>query len=426
MQDIKIAIIGLGYVGLPLARLFATKYSVVGFDINENRINELNSGLDATLEVENDVLKKVLKTSANDTIGLFCSNNLEDIKDCNYFVVTVPTPVDKNNRPDLTPLYKSSETVGQVLKKGDIVIYESTVYPGVTEEECIPVLEKVSGLTFNKDFYAGYSPERINPGDKKHTVEKILKVTAGSTPEIGKKVDALYASVITAGTHLVPTIKVAEAAKVIENSQRDINIAFVNELAKIFNLMDIDTNDVLEAAGTKWNFLPFKPGLVGGHCIGVDPYYLAQRAQEFGYHPEIILAGRRLNDSMGQYVSSEVIKLMVQHDIRIKEANVLVLGITFKENCPDVRNTRAVDVIENLKSYGTNVTVFDPWANPEEVNHEYNLDTTTKLPNKKFDAVVLTVAHKEFLDIDLQELLVPNGVLYDVKGILGEEVHGRL
>lgn len=426
MQDIKIAIIGLGYVGLPLARLFATKYSVVGFDINQNRINELNSGLDATLEVENDVLKKVLKTLANDTIGLFCSNNLEDIKDCNYFVVTVPTPVDKNNRPDLTPLYKSSETVGQVLKKGDIVIYESTVYPGVTEEECIPVLEKVSGLTFNKDFYAGYSPERINPGDKKHTVEKILKVTAGSTPEIGKKVDALYASVITAGTHLAPTIKVAEAAKVIENSQRDINIAFVNELAKIFNLMDIDTNDVLEAAGTKWNFLPFKPGLVGGHCIGVDPYYLAQRAQEFGYHPEIILAGRRLNDSMGQYVSSEVIKLMVQHDIRIKEANVLVLGITFKENCPDVRNTRAVDVIENLKSYGTNVTVFDPWANPEEVNHEYNLDTTTKLPNKKFDAVVLTVAHKEFLDIDLQELLVPNGVLYDVKGILGEEVHGRL
>ncbi|WP_299252410.1 nucleotide sugar dehydrogenase [uncultured Aquimarina sp.] len=426
MQNVKIAIIGLGYVGLPLARLFATKFPVIGFDINQNRINELRSGTDTTLEVEDEVLQSVLKNNTQMDQGLYCSADLEDIKDCNYYVVTVPTPVDKNNRPDLTPLYKSSETVGKVLEKGDIVIYESTVYPGVTEEECIPVLEKISGLKFNEDFYAGYSPERINPGDKLHTVEKILKVTAGSTPEIGKKVDALYASVITAGTHLAPTIKVAEAAKVIENSQRDINIAFVNELAKIFNLMDIDTNEVLKAAGTKWNFLPFKPGLVGGHCIGVDPYYLAQRAQEFGYHPEIILAGRRLNDSMGQYVASEVIKLMVNHDIKIKGANILVLGITFKENCPDVRNTKAVDVISNLKDFGTDITIYDPWANPSEVRHEYGLETVTALPNSKFDAVVLTVAHKEYLDINLKSLLKPNGVLYDVKGILEEKVDGRL
>ncbi len=423
----KIAVVGLGYVGLPLARLFATKYPVIGFDINQSRVEELSSGTDSTLEVEDELLQSVLKDSPSiEGKGLFCSSNLEDIKDCNYYVITVPTPVDKNNRPDLTPLYKSSETVAKVLKKGDIVIYESTVYPGVTEEECIPVLEKFSGLKFNEDFFAGYSPERINPGDKKHTVEKILKVTSGSTPEIGKKVDDLYNSVIGAGTHLAPTIKVAEAAKVIENSQRDINIAFVNELAKIFNLMDIDTNDVLEAAGTKWNFLPFKPGLVGGHCIGVDPYYLAQRAQEFGYHPEIILAGRRLNDSMGQYVASEVIKLMVKHDIHIKGANVLVLGITFKENCPDVRNTRAVDVINQLKDFGTNVTVFDPWASPEEVKHEYNLETINQLPTEKYDAVVLTVAHKEFLDVDINSLLESNGVLYDVKGILTENVHGRL
>lgn len=426
MKDIKIAVIGLGYVGLPLARLFATKFPVIGFDINQSRIKELRSGTDTTLEVEDDVLQNVLVDTPNMEIGLFCSADLKDIEDCNYYVVTVPTPVDKNNRPDLTPLYKSSETVAQVLKQGDIVIYESTVYPGVTEEECVPVLEKISGLTFNKDFYAGYSPERINPGDKLHTVEKILKVTAGSTPEIGKKVDALYNSVIEAGTHLAPTIKVAEAAKVIENSQRDINIAFVNELAKIFNLMDIDTHAVLEAAGTKWNFLPFKPGLVGGHCIGVDPYYLAQRAQEFGYHPEIILAGRRLNDSMGQYVASEIIKLMVNHDVRIKGANILVLGITFKENCPDVRNTRAVDVISNLESFGTKVTIYDPWASPEEVKHEYNLVTTTELPNKTYDAVVLTVAHKEFKELDLTSLLNKNGVLYDVKGILEGEVHGRL
>lgn len=428
MNTSKIAIIGLGYVGLPLARLFATKYPVIGFDINQSRIAELQSGTDSTLEVEDAVLQSVLsQTPEIKDTGLYCSNNLDDIKDCTIYVVTVPTPVDKNNRPDLTPLYKSSETVAKVLKKGDIVIYESTVYPGVTEEECIPVLEKHSGLKFNVDFFAGYSPERINPGDKEHTVEKILKVTAGSTPEIGIKVDNLYKSVITAGTHLAPTIKVAEAAKVIENSQRDINIAFVNELAKIFNLMDIDTHAVLEAAGTKWNFLPFKPGLVGGHCIGVDPYYLAQRAQEFGYHPEIILAGRRLNDSMGGYVAAEVIKLMLKADIKVKNANILVLGVTFKENCPDVRNTRAVDVIQQLESYSANVTIYDPWANPEEVAHEYSLETTTALPNKKYDAVVLTVAHKEFLTLDLQSLLQPNGILYDVKGILDpKKVNGRL
>ena len=331
---------------------------------------------------------------------------------------TVPTPVDKNNRPVLTPLYKSSETVGKVLKKGDIVIYESTVYPGVTEEECIPVLEKVSGLTFNVDFFAGYSPERINPGDKEHTVEKILKVTSGSTPEIGKIVDDLYKSVITAGTHLAPTIKVAEAAKVIENSQRDINIAFVNELAKIFNLMNIDTHEVLKAAGTKWNFLPFKPGLVGGHCIGVDPYYLAQKAQEFGYHPEIILAGRRLNDSMGQYVAEQVIKTMIKKDINVNGAEILMLGITFKENCPDVRNTKIVDVIKALEDFGVKVTTFDPWANPEEVHHEYSIWSTNEVPNAKFDAIVLGVAHKEFLDIDFSFLRKENAILYDVKGVL--------
>ncbi|GAA3607297.1 nucleotide sugar dehydrogenase [Flavivirga amylovorans] len=427
MKDIKIAVIGLGYVGLPLARLFATKYDVVGFDINKKRIDELLQGNDSTLEVDTKTLQSVLKKDSDNDIGLFCSSNIEDIKDCNYYVITVPTPIDKNNRPDLTPLYKSSETVAQILKKGDIVIYESTVYPGVTEDECVPVLEKVSGLKFNEDFYAGYSPERINPGDKLHTVDKILKVTAGSTLEIGKKVDDLYASVITAGTHLAPTIKVAEAAKVIENSQRDINIAFVNELAKIFNLMNIDTHSVLEAAGTKWNFLPFKPGLVGGHCIGVDPYYLAQKAQEVGYHPEIILAGRRVNDSMGQYVASEVIKLMVQNDIRIKGAKILALGVTFKENCPDVRNTKAVDVINQLKSYGTEVTIYDPWASPEEVKHEYDLQTVKQLPEGTFDAVVLTVAHSEFLEDNLESLLNENGVLYDVKGILKRHnVNGRL
>ncbi|PQJ21109.1 nucleotide sugar dehydrogenase [Tenacibaculum sp. SG-28] len=422
MKQPKIAVIGLGYVGLPLARLFATKYSTVGFDINEERVGELMSGTDSTLEVENEVLQSVLIQESSNDVGLFCSTSLQDLKDCNYYIVTVPTPVDKNNRPILTPLVRASETVGKVLKKGDIVVYESTVYPGATEEECIPVLERVSGLRFNQDFYAGYSPERINPGDKEHTVEKILKVTSGSTPEIGKKVDDLYKSVITAGTHLAPTIKVAEAAKVIENSQRDINIAFVNELAKIFGLMDINTHDVLEAAGTKWNFLPFKPGLVGGHCIGVDPYYLAQKAQEYGYHPEIILAGRRLNDSMGEYVASEVVKLMIKEDIRIKGADVLVLGITFKENCPDVRNTRAVDVVNSLIDYGTKVTIYDPWANEDEVMHEYKLKSTKKLPNQKYDAIVLTVAHNEFRELDFSKLKSEKSIIFDVKNILPTNV----
>ncbi|TDP59181.1 nucleotide sugar dehydrogenase [Flavobacterium dankookense] len=425
-MNIKIAIIGLGYVGLPLARLFATKYPVVGFDINQKRISELNAGTDSTLEVDEDVLKQVLVTSSSNENGLFCSNQMDDIKDCNYYIVTVPTPVDKNNRPDLTPLYKSSETVGKVLKKGDIVIYESTVYPGVTEEECIPVLEKISGLKFNVDFFAGYSPERINPGDKEHTVEKILKVTSGSTPEIGQKVNDLYKSVIIAGTHLAPSIKVAEAAKVIENSQRDINIAFVNELAKIFNLLEIDTHAVLEAAGTKWNFLPFKPGLVGGHCIGVDPYYLAQKAQEKGYHPEIILAGRRLNDSMGEYVASQVVKLMIKKGVTINGAKLLMLGITFKENCPDVRNTKIVDVVHALADYGIQVTIFDPWAKPAEVEHEYQLKTTNDLPTETFDAIVLGVAHNEFTAIDLSKLKKENGVLFDVKGVLKDKADGRL
>ncbi len=423
----KIAVIGLGYVGLPLARLFATKYPVIGFDINQSRVGELNSGIDNTLEVSETLLKSVLLSEPNSgKNGLYCSTNLDDIKDCNYFVVTVPTPVDKNNRPDLTPLYKSSETVAKVLKKGDIVIYESTVYPGVTEDECVPVLEKISGLKFNVDFFAGYSPERINPGDKEHTVEKILKVTAGSTPEIGVKVNELYRSVIVAGTHLAPTIKVAEAAKVIENSQRDINIAFVNELSKIFNLLGIDTHAVLEAAGTKWNFLPFKPGLVGGHCIGVDPYYLAQKAQEVGYHPEIILAGRRLNDSMGEYVASQVVKLMIKKGVVVNGAALLMLGITFKENCPDVRNTKIIDVVAALKDYGINVTIYDPWANPSEVKHEYNLITTTDLPNTTFDTVVLGVAHNEFAALNYNNLMNENSVLYDVKGILGSKADGKL
>lgn len=416
--DKKIAIIGLGYVGLPLARLFATKYPVIGFDINQNRIAELQSGTDSTLEVEDDILKAVLQNGPKMEKGLYCTSNLDDISDCNYYIVTVPTPVDGTNRPILTPLYKASETVGKVLKKNDTVIYESTVYPGVTEDECVPVLEKISGLTYNKDFYVGYSPERINPGDKEHTVEKILKVTSGSTPEVGKEVDSLYASVIAAGTHLAPTIKVAEAAKVIENSQRDINIAFVNELAKIFNLMDIDTHDVLKAAGTKWNFLPFRPGLVGGHCIGVDPYYLAQKAQEYGYHPEIILAGRRMNDGMGKYVASEVVKLMVQNDIKVKGSKILVLGITFKENCPDVRNTKAVDVIKSLIEYGADIVVYDPWANPKEVYHEYQLEISTEMPNDLYDAVVLTVAHHKFIEQDIASFKKSTGIIYDVKGVL--------
>ncbi len=422
----KIAVIGLGYVGLPLARLFATKYAVVGFDINQKRIDELNTGVDTTLEISNELLQSVLKTQDSTTNGLFCSNNIDDLRTCNYYIITVPTPVDKNNRPDLNPLYKSSETVGKVLKKGDIVIYESTVYPGVTEDECVPVLEKISGLKFNTDFFAGYSPERINPGDKEHTVEKILKVTAGSTPEIGLKVDDLYKSVIVAGTFLASSIKVAEAAKVIENSQRDINIAFVNELAKIFNILGINTHDVLAAAGTKWNFLPFKPGLVGGHCIGVDPYYLAQKAQEMGYHPEIILAGRRLNDSMGEYVANKVVKLMIKKGIAINGAKLLMLGITFKENCPDVRNTKIVDVIAALQDYGIAVEVYDPWANPIDVLEHYHIKCSSSLPTNKYDAIVLGVSHQEFSNIDFNTLKSNNSVLYDVKGILGNIADGKL
>jgi UDP-N-acetyl-D-galactosamine dehydrogenase len=425
-MSIKIAIIGLGYVGLPLARLFATKYPVVGFDINQKRIEELNQGLDTTLEVDETLLKSVLTDQPLTKNGLYCSSHLEDIAACNYYIVTVPTPVDRNNRPDLRPLYKSSKTVGKVLKKGDVVIYESTVYPGVTEDECVPVLEQISGLQFNVDFFAGYSPERINPGDKEHTVDKILKVTAGSTPEIGIKVNELYKSIITAGTHLAPTIKVAEAAKVIENSQRDINIAFVNELAKIFNILNIDTQAVLEAAGTKWNFLPFKPGLVGGHCIGVDPYYLAQKAQEAGYHPEIILAGRRLNDSMGEYVASQVVKLMIKKGITINQAKVLMLGITFKENCPDVRNTKIVDVINALTDYGIAVSIYDPWASPAEVKHEYNLTLSNELSNEQFDGIVLGVAHKEFLALDFDRLKKEHAIVYDVKGILHSVADGKL
>jgi len=424
--DIKIAVIGLGYVGLPLARLFATQYSVTGFDINQSRVEALKLGNDSTLEIDSATLRGVLLDAPSDAIGLYCTSTLAEIADCNYYIVTVPTPVDKNNRPDLTPLYKSSETVGKVLKKGDIVIYESTVYPGVTEEECVPVLERISGLQFNVDFFAGYSPERINPGDKEHTVDKILKVTSGSTPEIGQKVNQLYQSVITAGTYLAPSIKVAEAAKVIENSQRDINIAFVNELAKIFNILEIDTHSVLEAAGTKWNFLPFKPGLVGGHCIGVDPYYLAQKAQEKGYHPEIILAGRRLNDSMGDYVASQVVKLMIKSGITINGAQLLMLGITFKENCPDVRNTKIVDVIAALEDYGITVSLYDPWANPAEVLHEYGLNASNACPAAIFDAIVLGVAHQEFLELDFNAIRSENSIVYDVKGVLGDWADGRL
>ena len=417
-KKVTVGIIGLGYVGLPLARLFATKYAVVGFDVNQTRIRELRQGEDTTQEVSKALLESVYLSENTNEVGLFYSSESQDLKDCTHFIVTVPTPVDKNNRPVLTPLITASETVGGVMKKGAIVVYESTVYPGATEEDCVPVLENVSGLRFNEDFFVGYSPERINPGDKKHTVDNILKITSGSTKEVGEEVDALYASVISAGTHLAPTIKVAEAAKVIENSQRDINIAFVNELAKIFNLMDINTKDVLTAAQTKWNFLPFQPGLVGGHCIGVDPYYLAQKAQEFGYHPEIILAGRRVNDGMGQYVASQVAKLMIQRSIEVKGAAVLVLGITFKENCPDVRNTKAVDLVHELEDYGANVTIFDPHANPKEVNIEYNLHSSKVVPAEKFDAIVLAVAHEEFQQLPLENIKKEKSIVYDVKNFL--------
>lgn len=445
MNQTKIAVIGLGYVGLPLAVEFAKKYPVVGFDIKQERISELNNGHDSTLEVEDNNLRSVLLTlngassplAKGDSrgIGLSLTTNPDDLAGCSCYIITVPTPTDKNNRPVLTPLLKASETVGKVLKKGDIVIYESTVYPGATEEDCVPVLEQFSGLTYNIDFFAGYSPERINPGDKEHTVTKIKKVTSGSTPEVALRVDKLYQSVIVAGTHMAPSIKVAEAAKVIENSQRDINIAFVNELAKIFSRMGIDTTEVLQAAQTKWNFLPFTPGLVGGHCIGVDPYYLAQKAQEVGYNPEIILAGRRTNDGMGAWVASQIVKLLIHKGHSVKNSKVLVLGITFKENCPDIRNTKAIDVINELKTYGCNVEVHDPWADPQEVNQEYGIQllsgNTGNSPlgkNGSYDAIVLAVAHNEFKNIDLEKLRNGhNAVIYDIKGIWPKEkVDGRL
>jgi UDP-N-acetyl-D-galactosamine dehydrogenase len=427
MKHTKIAIIGLGYVGLPLAVEFAKKYQTIGFDINTTRIEQLRDHTDVTLETSSKDLRAVNTKSFKELInannGLWLTNNIDEIKDSNFYIVTVPTPVDKNNKPDLTPLYKASETVGNILKKGDIVVYESTVFPGATEEECVPILEKVSGLKFNQDFFVGYSPERINPGDKERTLTKILKVTSGSTPEIGQKVDAIYKSIITAGTHLAPSIKVAEAAKVIENSQRDINIAFVNELSKIFKLMDIDTNEVLEAAGTKWNFLPFKPGLVGGHCIGVDPYYLAQKAIKLGYNPEIILAGRRLNDSMGAFVAQETVKLMLEKDIPVKDANALVLGITFKENCPDIRNSRAIDVINELKSFKLNVDVYDPWATISGVKHEYDIDLISDFKDitKKYQTIVIVVAHEEFKKLNINSVAAKNFVLYDVKAMLPKE-----
>ena len=422
MNNIKVAVIGLGYVGLPLARLFSTKYPTVGFDLNESRVKELMSGHDSTLEVADDLLQEAINKH-----GLLCSSKLEDLKSCNFYVIAVPTPVDENHNPDLTPLYGASTTIGKVISKGDIVVYESTVYPGVTEDECIPVVEKVSGLKYNVDFYAGYSPERINPGDKVHTVENIMKVTSGSTTEIGKIINEVYSSVIKAGTHLAPTIKVAEAAKVIENSQRDINIAFVNELSKIFNKLGIDTSDVLEAAGTKWNFLPFKPGLVGGHCIGVDPYYLAQCAQRHGYNPEIILAGRRMNDGMGEYVASQVIKLMLKKGIQVLESNVLILGFTFKENCPDVRNTKVIDIVTALNDYNVNVTIYDPWANPVIAKREYGVEVVNTLPLTKFDGAILAVAHKEFSVLDINNLVADNSVIFDVKGVLdNSKIDGRL
>ena len=421
MENIKICVIGLGYVGLPLARLFSTKYETIGFDMNQARVDALMAGHDATLEVSDELLQGAIRN------GFRCTTDIEEIRSCNFYVVAVPTPVDRDNRPDLSPLYGASTTVGKVISKGDIVVYESTVYPGVTEDECIPVVEKVSGLKFNVDFFAGYSPERINLGDKLNTVEKIKKVTSGSTPEIGKIVNEVYSSVITAGTHLAPSIKVAEAAKVIENSQRDINIAFVNELSKIFTRMGIDTQDVLEAASTKWNFLPFKPGLVGGHCIGVDPYYLAQCAQRFGYNPEIILAGRRMNDGMGEYVANQVVKLMLKKGIQVLDANIVILGFTFKENCPDVRNTKVVDIYRSLKEYNVNITVYDPWANPAVAKHEYGIDITNELPAGTYDAAILAVAHEKFRGLDVESLLNDRHIIYDVKGFLNRtQIDGRL
>lgn len=422
MKQTKICVIGLGYVGLPLARLFSTKYETIGFDMNQKRVDALMQGHDATLEVADNLLQEAINKH-----GFKCTTSLEDIKDCNFYIVAVPTPVDADNHPDLTPLYGASTTVGKVISKGDVVVYESTVYPGVTEDECIPVVEKVSGLKMNVDFYAGYSPERINPGDKQHTVENIKKVTSGSTPEIGMYINDIYSSVIKAGTHLAPSIKVAEAAKVIENSQRDINIAFVNELSKIFAKMGIDTLDVLEAAGTKWNFLPFRPGLVGGHCIGVDPYYLAQCAQRYGYNPEIILAGRRMNDSMGEYVATETIKLMLKKGIQVLGSRLLILGFTFKENCPDVRNTKVIDIYHALKEYNIDIVVYDPWASPAIAKREYGIDIVNDLPTEKFDAAIAAVAHKKFEDLDVLSLLKDKHVIFDVKCTLDRKlVDGRL
>ena len=419
----KIAVIGLGYVGLPLAAEFAKKYYTVGFDINSKRVIEISKAQDSTMELSDIDLSSVL-VSEEKTKGLFVTENINDLRKSNYYIITVPTPIDKNNKPDLTPLYNASQTIGKVLKKGDVVVYESTVYPGATEDECVPVLEKFSGLKYNIDFFCGYSPERINPGDKEHTVSKIKKVTSGSTPEIAKKVDELYRSIIEAGTHLAPSIKVAEAAKVIENSQRDINIAFINELSKIFNKIGINTKDVLDAAGTKWNFLNFKPGLVGGHCIGVDPYYLAQKAQELGYHPEIILAGRRLNDSMGEYVAMEVIRLMIKKDLRVKGANFLVMGVTFKENCPDIRNSKVLDIISTLKSVETNITILDPHANSEEVKRAIGIASINAIQDNEinFDAIIHAVAHQSFNIIDLSKLKKDIAVIYDVKGELPRNI----
>ena len=422
LNNPKIAVIGLGYVGLPLAVEFGKKFPTVGFDINTHRVKELKEGHDHTLEVAdenlNNVLAKDLLTVESNGKGLYCTTALCDLEDFNFYIVTVPTPTDKNKRPVLTPLIKASESIGKLLNKGDFVVYESTVYPGVTEDECVPVLERISGLKMNKDFYVGYSPERINPGDKERTVTKILKVTSGSTPKAAEVIDNLYKKIITAGTHIAPSIKVAEAAKVIENSQRDINIAFVNELAKIFNMLDIDTHAILEAAGTKWNFLPFKPGLVGGHCIGVDPYYLAQKAQEAGYHPEIILSGRRLNDGMGRYVAGEVIKLMMKRSLPVLGSDVLLLGITFKENCPDIRNTKTIDVYEELKSYNVNVDIYDPIADGNDVIDNYGITLKKDLTRAKYHGIVLCVAHEQFKSFEFPEILHPNGVVYDVKGVL--------
>ena len=427
MKDTKICVIGLGYVGLPLARLFSTKFETIGFDMNQARVDALMTGHDATLEVSDDLLQDAIKNH-----GFRCTTNLAEIKKCNFYVVAVPTPVDEDNRPDLRPLWGASETVGKVISKGDVVVYESTVYPGVTEEECLPVVERVSGLKFNVDFYAGYSPERINPGDKQHTVEKIKKVTSGSTPsgstpEIADYVDAVYNSVLVNGTHKAPSIKVAEASKIIENSQRDVNIAFMNELAKIFNAMGIDTHDVIEAASSKWNFIKLSPGLVGGHCISVDPYYLIQKAQVYGVLPRVMRASRRLNDGMGAYVANQTIKYMNKKGVLVKNAKILILGITFKENCPDIRNTKVVDIYHTLREYTPNITVFDPWANTEHVFQEYGVTVTNEKPNEQYDAVILAVAHKEFLDMDVKAFAKEGGVIYDVKGILPRDIiDGRL